>query len=387
MRASPAPFRGGKLAPPSVCLVLTQSLSAFQRDPGGVLGGAEVQFRILAMELARHTRTVVAGKRVAPLEPPPGLPGLRLLPIDYAEIGPKGPKVRDALSRWRALWRAARAADTDVYVLRCGGYELVVLRVFCALRRRRLVYHWASDSDLNGSWLPFPLLRPLFGAARRHAHGQVFQTEGQAALVAPRERARGRVIPNALDDGVGWRPAPAGDLVLWVGTIRPEWKRPDRFLRLAEALPRRKFRMVGSLRGPEEFQASFRQRAARLGNVELAGFRARDQLPQEYRAARVLVNTSDDEGFPNTFLEAAACGVPVVSLRYDPNGILSREGMGRCLAGDQAGLAQAVEGMFEDRIHEACSLAGLRVARAHAPGPIGQAYLAFMAEVAARGRS
>jgi glycosyltransferase involved in cell wall biosynthesis len=48
----------------------------------------------------------------------------------------------------------------------------------------------------------------------------------------------------------------------------------------------------------------------------------------EYRRAGILVNTSESEGFPNTFLEAWSNYVPVVSLKWDPDEIICRHKLG-----------------------------------------------------------
>jgi glycosyltransferase involved in cell wall biosynthesis len=46
-----------------------------------------------------------------------------------------------------------------------------------------------------------------------------------------------------------------------------------------------------------------------------------------YDRAKVFINTSETEGFPNSFLQSWCRGVPVVSF-FDPSGLIKREGLG-----------------------------------------------------------
>jgi glycosyltransferase involved in cell wall biosynthesis len=46
------------------------------------------------------------------------------------------------------------------------------------------------------------------------------------------------------------------------------------------------------------------------------------------KSAVALVSTSLHEGMPNTFLEAWSLGVPVLTLAFDPDGVVEREGLG-----------------------------------------------------------
>ena len=67
--------------------------------------------------------------------------------------------------------------------------------------------------------------------------------------------------------------------------------------------------------------------ATGVGNLTFHGqtlYRATNKL---FDRARLFVNTSEIEGFPNTFLQAWVRGVPVVSF-FDPDGVIQREGLG-----------------------------------------------------------
>ena len=104
-------------------------------------------------------------------------------------------------------------------------------------------------------------------------------------------------------------------------------KRPDVLLDVAAKLSQRRFHMVGGpLRSAPELFETSRTRAASLG-VHFHGAVAYRETSAMYGRARVFVNTSDVEGFPNTYLQAWASGTPVVAF-FDPDGIIAREGLG-----------------------------------------------------------
>jgi glycosyltransferase involved in cell wall biosynthesis len=49
------------------------------------------------------------------------------------------------------------------------------------------------------------------------------------------------------------------------------------------------------------------------------------------------------EGFPNVFIEAWACGIPVYSLKVDPGNVIEREGLGVIAHGDPEIIIRALD--------------------------------------------
>lgn len=356
---------------PRIALFCPGIVPLLLQDTRGSVGGAELQLRLWAEQLSQRNDVVVIGRPLLPSETlREGLP-FSLQALETPPDRPGPPWLR-SLRYWRSVGRALRKADTDVYATRVLGIETFLVALRCRLGRRRQVFQWASDADADGRLLSAPhgaawLVRRLAITGRRLAHVQVCQTREQLAMLRPAERRRALVFGNLLDPGQAWTPS-RGDRVLWVGTIQAGPKRPDRFLDLARRMPHRRFLMVGEVRLQGGQRDAFLRQAAGLGNLEVAGFRDRAGIAGAYRQARVLVNVSDVEGFPNTFLEAAACGVPVVSLNVDPNGILQEQGAGTCLQGDLGSLPAAVDAFFGDEAWSAARRAGLAVAKSHLPG-------------------
>jgi glycosyltransferase involved in cell wall biosynthesis len=99
-------------------------------------------------------------------------------------------------------------------------------------------------------------------------------------------------------------------------------------LSVADRLPHLSFHMVGGTvpRGAQFF-ATIKEQAASRSNVTFHGAVPYSSVSAFYSRARVLVNTSDVEGFPNTYLQAWSSGTPVVAF-FDPDGVIAREGLG-----------------------------------------------------------
>jgi glycosyltransferase involved in cell wall biosynthesis len=63
-------------------------------------------------------------------------------------------------------------------------------------------------------------------------------------------------------------------------------------------------------------------------NIEYLGELVPEEVNTIIARSKILVNTSSEEGFPNTFIQAWLRGVPVVSLAVDPDSLISKHGLG-----------------------------------------------------------
>ncbi len=290
-----------------------------------VIGGESVQQTLLARALARRgldVSTVVLdygqidgaqwdGIRVFnAYRPGAGLPVLRF-------IHP----------RWTGLWSALARADADIYYTSCAGMQVGLLAMFCRRFNRRFVYRTASDSDCDRSRLlvQFARDRWLYAYGLRRADAILVQSAWQAQTLARSYGLGGRVAGMLVEPPP---PSTVRDIdVLWVSNIR-RIKRPDRILELAGRMPEAKIHMAGGpLSGEEALFREIVKTAATRRNVTFHGRLPYWDANDLYGRARVLVNTSDLEGFPNSYLQAWIRGVPVVTL-LDPDRVIEREGLG-----------------------------------------------------------
>jgi glycosyltransferase involved in cell wall biosynthesis len=116
------------------------------------------------------------------------------------------------------------------------------------------------------------------------------------------------------------------------------------------------------------------ERAGRdLDNLELSGKLPRERVTELIARAPAVVSTSEAEGMPNVFLEAWARAVPVLSLDYDPDGLIESEGLGLVAHDGQEELARAAASLWADPdLRARLGLAGREhVIAQHSPEAVG----------------
>jgi glycosyltransferase involved in cell wall biosynthesis len=339
----PAPASLGPPRPPGrICFVGLGNLPVLAREYSERrAGGAELQQTLLARALARRGWPV--SMIVADHGQPEGAvwDGVKT----YKAYRPAEgiPVIRFVHPRWTKLHAALRRADADIYYTSCAGGHLAQVVLFARSRGRKVVFRVASDSDCD----PRTLLvrywrdRKLYGWGLKRTDLVLAQTPAQQSSLARCFGVASAVLAPLLEPGGRRPPLGARDIgAIWVGNLRP-LKRPGLLLDVAARLPHLSFHLIGgSMPGAEGLFEQVRRRAATLTNVTFHGFVPQHRIGALIERARVLVSTSETEGFPNTYLQAWSRGTPVVAF-VDPEQLIGRHRLGR-VVGDVAALREAV---------------------------------------------
>jgi glycosyltransferase involved in cell wall biosynthesis len=317
------------MAGASVCFVGYYNLPVLARGFERYrTGGEEVQQTLLARALARR------GHRVSMIVADYGQPdghewqGVRTFKTCKPEEGLPG--LRFFHPRWTSLHSALRRANADVYYVSPAGAQLGQVAMFTRRRGRRLVFRSAHDANCNPRTLMIRFWRDrrLYEFGLRRADTILAQTEVQQKLIRQHyglasDIAVMMVEPAQSVPGFGERDVD----VLWVNNLR-RFKRPDIFLQLAHALPEARMHMVGgAVPGFEDVHRNLLGQLPAVPHLQYHGAVPYHDVNGLYERTRVFVNTSDTEGFPNSYLQAWVRGAPVVAF-FDPDGVIAREGLG-----------------------------------------------------------
>jgi glycosyltransferase involved in cell wall biosynthesis len=276
------------------------------------------------------------------------------------------PLLRFVHPRWTGMWSALRRADADIYYTSCAGMHVGLLALFCKRTGRNFVFRAAHDSDCQADALLVKYWRDrkLYEYGLRRAGGILTQSRRQQRALFNNYGLHSRVAEMLVDPSEGECERDID--VLWVNNLR-DFKRPDLCLALAKRLPRFTFHMIGAEQpGAAALYRQIAREAATVPNLVFHGHVPYHEVGRRYSRARVFVNTSDTEGFPNSYLQAWVRGAPVVAF-FDPDSVIHRERLGVAATSIEE-MAAAIEGLLDDRVAWADASARCKAYMARAYG-------------------
>lgn len=228
------------------------------------------------------------------------------------------------------FWKSLKEANADIYIQGSGSAGIIPL--FCIIHRKKYVKWIVSDSNLLFERFRgvHPILRKItVSFDLKLAHRIIVQNLFQKELIEKKFKKKSVLIKNpiAIPDTINSKTIKK-NYILWVSTIRPV-KQPEIFLKIATALPKLKFVMIGGeSKGKETLYSKIEKEATTIPNLEFLGFVPYHKIQKYYQEASIFINTSQIEGFPNTFLESWINGTPVISLNVDPDEIICKNKLG-----------------------------------------------------------
>lgn len=323
------------MKPIKICFVSLYAYHYFNSRVNSKFGGAELQLYYLATELAKDERfdiRFVVGDF--------GQPDFEIKKNVklYKFFNPKKnlKYIRAIFGFWR-LWKLLKKINANVYIQRAAGLETGEVALFCKLNKTKFIYMVAHDEDV-GVKMPTYFSKGLvnwirwwlFKMGLKIADLVIIQNEKQMTDLKKNHnkigilRQSAHIVPEEKNIDVSKK-----ESILWVAR-GDDWKQPELFLKLAIELPNEKFIMIMPESGDKKFFKNIKEKAKKISNLKFIDYVPFNKIDDYFLKAKIFINTSRTEGFPNTFVQAAKNKTPILSLNVNPNGMFEKFNIGKC---------------------------------------------------------
>lgn len=315
---------------------------------GDTDGGGELQIALLAKALVRGGNQVVIIDYNA-TEDFVTEDGIKVLQIRGWNEGI--PIIRYLTKRLPQLYRTLKDQHADIYYCRIREFRHIIaywaarkvkakfilgmasdLDVVC-FRKRIKNYYMPQFSSTNFFWwlLSGLINEFVFPFLLRKSDAVFVQHEGQKQILK-KKGIRSILFSNLIDmSQIPLKPNGNSADFVYVGSLDKRKGFGD-FYEVIEKSPDLSFKVVGQPR--DRSAARYYEKLSSFTNVSLLGKLCHNDTINEIADSKALISTSPMEGFPNIFIEAWACGIPVFSLYVDPGGVINREQLGQVANGD-----------------------------------------------------
>ena len=119
-------------------------------------------------------------------------------------------------------------------------------------------------------------------------------------------------------------------------------------MQLAEEMPKERFMMICQRATGDDKYEELSARAGQVKNLQFIERVPFAEIGSYFQKAKVLVNTSDSEGFPNTFIQACNYAMPILSLKVNPDEFLDKYNCGQSCNGDFQRLVNSLKFMLAE---------------------------------------
>jgi glycosyltransferase involved in cell wall biosynthesis len=312
---------------------------------GKTSGGGELQIALLARVLAKSGHEVViidlmTDKDYITKD------GVKVVKIQGYQEGIR--LFRFFTHRIPKLYENLKAQKADIYYSQIRDWRHI-LALWAARKSKGIfVIQLASDLDalglrkrmkhdylthFNGLYwfLNALLVELIFPMVVRKADMVLVQHEGQKQVLA-KKGIKSIIFNNLIElDAIPVDQSPVRTDFSYVGALDRR-KGFAEFHELAKRTPSVTYKVVGSPRDSTGYK--YFEKLKAFKNVTLFGSLSHPETMKQIYNSKALVSTSPMEGFPNIFIEAWACGLPVLSLSFDPGDVIKKEKLGFVADGD-----------------------------------------------------
>jgi len=211
----------------------------------------------------------------------------------------------------------------DIIIQRTATPKTGIIAFYCKIFKKKFVYSIAHDYNVNGIAAK-GILGNLYAFGLTRASYIIAQNLNQIKIL---EKWQNRKFFNISVIKSGYHIIPPNlemkNTVLWVARA-VRWKRPEIYLKIVDFFPNQTFIMICNKGTNIEYWKEIKEKACKIPNLTFIPFVLFEKINKYFENAKVFINTSTHEGFPNTFIQAAQNKTPILSLNVNTDKFITK---------------------------------------------------------------
>ncbi|MEI6529368.1 MAG: glycosyltransferase [Candidatus Falkowbacteria bacterium] len=223
--------------------------------------------------------------------------------------------------------------DADFYIQEGASGGTGIISLVCKIINKKFIYRTASDIDCNGDFIKNNFVEGIFYKwGLFHASKIITQNESNKKQLKDIFNLNSVVIRNGMK--IPKILKNDRNTILWIARSE-KLKQPFIFLEIAKEFSKEKFIMICPEANFNSVDVTeLRKKASEITNLTFIQSVPFVDINNYYCNAKIFINTSIYEGFPNTFVQSAINAVPIITLNVDPDNFLQKYKNGFCAHGN-----------------------------------------------------
>ncbi len=310
-----------------ICFFSPASYPFFVKDSKAIHGGAEFQMYLWAKEIAKNTNCSVSfivgdyGQKEK-YKPFKSIKLIKAFKLKVFE------NIFSKLLKSAHLIFLFLKIKPDIIVTTNASSIVGVTAFYTQLFGKQYIYRSSSIIDVNNAWIVnHKFMGKIYRWGLEHTNLVIVQSKEHKSLLLKNHRIKNiKILKNAYP--VKKYSTEIKKHILWVSRF-VEMKNPHFFLDIATQIPDEQFIMICpyNLSDYKKWKL-LKNKAEKIPNLIFIEKIPFHEIQAYFNNAKIFINTSDFEGFPNTFLQAAQAKTPIVSLNVNPDNFLNEYNCG-----------------------------------------------------------
>lgn len=215
----------------------------------------------------------------------------------------------------------------DLIISTAANTIIGLIAYYSKILKIKHIHRTAHQKDVDLSWIKANGIKgKIYKYGLENANLITVQSRDYQELLQKTHNLKSEILKNGF---IIKKPkSNIKNTILWVGRFQ-KWKNPDMLINLANKIPEEHFTMICPYnKKDKKAWEKLKQKAEEIKNVSFIEKVPFNEIQKFFNKAKLFINTSDFEGFPNTFLQAAQAKTPIVSLNVNPDDFLNKYNCG-----------------------------------------------------------